>query len=172
MTTPVHLVGGDLVLVASGDLVMGGRDAGSGQLGYSVPPKPDANGIPGAKPAPGDPLAGSNDLAQQVAAAGVTSVPGDLLIDDRLFKTWDSDSGPVTPIVVNDNLLAVVTTPGANPGDPASIRTIPETEAFTIVNEATTVADGDPAGPASRSSQETATSSSSPARSRPDPTRS
>ena len=146
MTTPVHLVGKDLVLVASGDLAMGGRDAGRGELRYSVPPQPDANGIPGAKPAPGDPLAGLNDLARQVKAGGVSSVAGNVLIDDRLFQTWDSDSGPVTPIVVNDNLLDVLVSPGANVGDPASIRTIPETEAFTIVNEAKTVADGDPAG--------------------------
>ena len=74
--TPVYGLGtvtdgaldGDLVLRAMGDLVMGSRNAGSGELGYSVPPQPDANGLPGAQPAPGDPLAGLDDLAEQVAA--------------------------------------------------------------------------------------------------------
>lgn len=146
LTTPVYATGarsggavaGDLVLVASGDLVMGGREAGSGELAYSIPPQPDANGLPGAQPAPGDPLAGLNDLAQQVAAAGVTAVDGDVLIDDRLFETWDTADLEISPIVINDNLVAVVMTPG-EPGQPASLRMIPETEAFTLVNELGTV---------------------------------
>ena len=143
LTTPVHLVGDDLVLVASGDFVMGSRNAGDGgPLAYSVPPQGDANGLPGAKPAPGDPLAGLDDLAAQVAASGATSIDGEVLIDDRLFETWDSRRGVIAPLVINDNLLSVLTSP-TDVGDPASIETIPATAAFEIVDDVTTVADGE-----------------------------
>jgi len=134
-------LGGDLVLRASGDLVMGGRNAGSGELGYSVPPQPDANGLPGAKPAPGDPLAGLNDLAEQVAASGVTSIDGDVVIDDRLFETWVTYDVEISPIVINDNLVAVVSTPGSE-GEPATLEMIPETSAFTLVDDVETAAAG------------------------------
>jgi len=135
-------LGGDLVLRAMGDLVMGGREAGSGELGYSVPPQPDANGLPGAMPSPGDPLAGLNDLAEQVAAAGVTDVGGNVVIDDRLFEPWTTPRPlEVSPIVINDNLMAIVTTPGTE-GEPATIEAIPETAAFTVVNDTETVAAG------------------------------
>ncbi len=149
LTTPVFAVGdrtgdtldGELVLRASGDLVMGGRNAGSGELGYSVPPQPDANGLPGAKPAPGDPLAGLDDLAAQVAASGITSIDGDVVVDDRLFETWNTYDVEISPIVINDNLVAVVTTPGTE-GSPATIEMIPDTSAFTIVNQVETAAAG------------------------------
>lgn len=149
--TPVYGLGsvgggtldGDLVLRAMGDLVMGARNAGSGELGYSVPPQADANGLPGAQPAPGDPLAGLDDLATQVADAGVTEVGGDVVIDDRLFEQWTTPRPlEISPIVINDNLLAVVTTPGED-GEPATFETIPETDAFEVENETETVAAGE-----------------------------
>jgi D-alanyl-D-alanine carboxypeptidase/D-alanyl-D-alanine-endopeptidase (penicillin-binding protein 4) len=148
--TPVYGLGsvtdgqldGDLVLRAMGDLVMGSREAGTGELAYSVPPQGDANGLPGAKPAPGDPLAGLDSLASQVATAGVTTVGGDVVIDDRLFEQWETPRPlEISPIVINDNLLAIVTSPGSE-GEAGSIETIPETAAFTIVNQTRTVASG------------------------------
>ena len=143
ITTPVHQVGGNLILVAEGDPVMGGRNATpDGPLGYSLPPQFDANGLPGAKPAPGNPLAGLDDLAGQVAAAGVTTVPGDVLIDTRLFEDWTPTHSTVSPIVINDNLLGVITTPGAV-GQAPTFKTFPETAAFTLVNDVKTVAAGD-----------------------------
>ena len=149
--TPVYGLGtvdggtldGDLVLRAMGDLVMGGRNAGSGELGYSVPPQPDANGLPGAKPAPGNPLAGLEDLADQVVAAGITEVGGNVVIDDRLWELWTTPRpSEISPIVINDNLLAVQTSPGTV-GEAGSVTAIPETEAFTVVNETETVAAGE-----------------------------
>jgi D-alanyl-D-alanine carboxypeptidase/D-alanyl-D-alanine-endopeptidase (penicillin-binding protein 4) len=151
LVTPVYEVGGrsggtltgDLVLVASGDLVLGGREAGTGTLGYSIPPQTVATGIPGAKPAPGDPLAGLDQLATQVAAAGITAVEGDVVVDDRLWETWQPADGPISPMVVNDNLIGVVAT-AAEPGRPASLRVIPETTAYQVVNQVqTTEAGGD-----------------------------
>ena len=143
ITTPVHRVGDNLILVAKGDPVMGGRNATpDGPLGYSLPPQFDANGLPGAKPAPGNPVAGLDDLARQVAAAGVTEVPGDVLIDTRLFEDWTPTHSTISPIVVNDNLLGVITTPGAV-GEAPTFETFPETAAFTLINEVRTVAAGD-----------------------------
>ncbi len=143
ITTPVHRVGDNLILVAEGDPVMGGRKAtANGPLAYSIPPQFDANGLPGAKPAPGDPLAGLDDLAKQVAAAGVTKVPGDVLIDTRLFHDWSPTHGTTSPIIVNDNLLDVITKPGAV-GSPPTLQTVPKTAAFTLVNQVKTVPPGD-----------------------------
>jgi D-alanyl-D-alanine carboxypeptidase/D-alanyl-D-alanine-endopeptidase (penicillin-binding protein 4) len=151
LVTPVYEVGersggtlaDDLVLVASGDLVLGGREADTGTLGYSIPPQTVATGIPGAKPAPGDPLAGLDDLAAQVAASGITTVEGDVLVDDRLWETWNPADGPISPMVVNDNLVDVIATPTAA-GQPASLQIIPETSAYPVVNEMqTTEAGGD-----------------------------
>ena len=43
-----------------------------------------------------DPLAGLNDLARQVALAGIKRVQGEVLVDDRLFdKESGTGSGPV-----------------------------------------------------------------------------
>ena len=140
ITTPVHSVGESLSLVAMGDLVMGGRQADTGTLGYSIPPQPDANGLPGAKPAPGDPLAGLDDLAKQVAAEGTDSV-SDVQIDVRLFDQWQAHGEVISPIVINDNLMAIQSRPGAV-GDSATLRVIPETKAFRIQNRVKTVAAG------------------------------
>lgn len=148
--TPVHAVGsvadgvldGDLVLRAMGDLVMGARNADSDEIAYGVPPQEAANVVPGARPAPGDPLTGLDSLAQQVADSGVTTIEGRVLIDDRLFEPWTTDRPlAISPIAINDNLLAVVTTP-ADDGQPAVIETIPDTAAFEIVNDTNTVAGG------------------------------
>jgi len=136
-TTPVHHVGDDLVLVGSGDLAMGGRNADSGTLGYSIPPQIDANGIPGAKPAPGNPLTGLDDLAAQVVASGVTSA-NQVIIDDRLFEQWYSHDEVISPIVINDNLLGIQTRPTTE-GEPAELTIIPDTQAFEVVNQVQTV---------------------------------
>ncbi|MCH9815230.1 MAG: D-alanyl-D-alanine carboxypeptidase [Actinomycetia bacterium] len=140
ITTPVHQVGDGLSLVAMGDLVMGGRQADTGTLGYSIPPQPDANGLPGAKPAPGNPLAGLNDLAKQVVEAGVTSV-SDVEIDVRLFDQWEAHGEVISPIVINDNLMAIQSKPGQL-GDAATLTVIPKTQAFKIENRVETVASG------------------------------
>ena len=140
ITTPVHRVDDTLVLVAQGDLVMGGREANTGTLGYSIPPQPDANGLPGAKPAPGNPLAGLDDLAKQVARSGVSSA-ADVQIDDRLFDQWMAHEEVISPIVINDNLLAVQSKP-TTPGKPADLAIVPDTKGFTVDNQVKTVAEG------------------------------
>src|SRR5262249_9421593 len=104
---------GDLVLVASGDLTLGGRTDPSGKMAYTNQDPIYANGQIRATITDTDPLAGLKDLARQVKAAGITHVTGDVLIDDRLFaRATGSGSGPglITPIVVNDNVVDAIVT--------------------------------------------------------------
>ncbi|MHA6796178.1 D-alanyl-D-alanine carboxypeptidase [Pseudonocardia bannensis] len=72
---------GDLVMVASGDLTMGGRDTPQGTIAFTSLDHAEANSIPGATVTAQDPLAGLDDLASQVAAAGIRQVSGDVLVD-------------------------------------------------------------------------------------------
>ena len=124
---------GDLVLVASGDVMLGGRTR-DGKTVFKDKDHTYANGSD-AELTDTDPLAGLNDLAKQVKAAGVTNIDGDVLIDDRLFApARSSGSGPdaVSPITVNDNLIDVVVTPGEKEGDPAKVTTRPETAFYNV----------------------------------------
>jgi D-alanyl-D-alanine carboxypeptidase/D-alanyl-D-alanine-endopeptidase (penicillin-binding protein 4) len=72
-------------------------------------------------------------IARQIAAK-VTTIDGDLLVDDRLFDRAESTgSGPgrLTPIVVNDNLLDFLVTPGEE-GKPAAVDHRPRSIAITV----------------------------------------
>jgi D-alanyl-D-alanine carboxypeptidase/D-alanyl-D-alanine-endopeptidase (penicillin-binding protein 4) len=132
---------GDLVLVASGDLTMGGRADAHDRIEFRDNDHIYANGNDKAELTRGDPLAGLNELARQVAAAGVRRVHGDLLIDDRLFeKAEGTGSGPsqLTPIVINDNVIDITITPSL-PGQPAKIEWRPQTAAVRVDARVTTV---------------------------------
>lgn len=129
--TPVHRRGADLVLVASGDLTMGGRDTPEGTIAFTSLDHGEANAIPGATLTAPDPLAGLDDLARQVSAAGVARVDGDVLIDARLFDQTAKDDYVLTPIMINDNLVDVTITPG-DPGGAATVVTRPETAAYRV----------------------------------------
>lgn len=141
--TPVHARGeigsdgalhGDLILVASGDLTLGGRTDVSGRIEFKDADHTYAGFSPGAAVTPTDPLVGLKELARQVKAAGITSIDGDVLIDDRLFDAAESSgSGPkqCSPIVVNDNVIDVTVTP-SEAGKPAEITWRPECTALVI----------------------------------------
>jgi D-alanyl-D-alanine carboxypeptidase/D-alanyl-D-alanine-endopeptidase (penicillin-binding protein 4) len=151
ITTPVYataepvggVLDGDLVLVAQGDLALGARNADEGRFDFT-PDAPDhvyADALPGAQLLEGnDPLAGLDDLAGQVVDAGITEISGDVVIDDGLWEVFEAQEGLVPPIFVNDNLLDIVLTPG-DPGEPATVATLPETAALTVTSEVVT---GDP----------------------------
>src|SRR5205085_3836603 len=92
-----------------------------------------------------DPLAGLNELARQVAQAGIKRIQGDVLIDDRLFdKESGTGSGPrrLTPILVNDNLIDFTITP-TEPGKPAIITWRPQTALVQVDAKLETVARGE-----------------------------
>lgn len=134
---------GNLVLVASGDLTMGGRTRPDGTIDYTAIDHINAEALPLATLTPENPVAGLNDLAGQVAKAGVKHVAGDVIIDDRLFPAFHKDSYILTPIWINDNLLDFTITPG-KAGEPATFVWRPESAAYTIQNEVQTVAADQP----------------------------
>jgi D-alanyl-D-alanine carboxypeptidase/D-alanyl-D-alanine-endopeptidase (penicillin-binding protein 4) len=149
-TTPVSggVVRGDLVLVASGDIALGGRNALEGRFDHTF----DADTIdhvyanvgPNADRI-GDPLAGLDALARQVADRGVTRIEGDVLIDTSLWETFQGQEGPTPPIYVNDNILDLRIT-AAGEGEAAAVEAVPQTRYFTIRSDVTTVAaDGETA---------------------------
>lgn len=149
--TPVYAVGerrgstldGDLGLVAQGDLTMGGRTRPDGTVDYTDLDHTYANDFPGATLTPQDPLAGINQLAQQVRRSGITRVEGDVVVDDRLFLPESVFDPTPTPLVINDNLVDLLTTPGARPGAPARLDWRPKVSPYRVTSTVRTVAAGE-----------------------------
>jgi PBP4 family serine-type D-alanyl-D-alanine carboxypeptidase len=148
-TTPVYRTGpvdgsgvlhGDLVLVASGDPNLSQRIRPDGSLAFENEDHA-YDGSPGTKAVPGDPLTVLRELAAQVAKTGIKTIDGHVLVDASLFPDQGPEGGTgvvVSPIVVNDNLVDVVVTPGKSAGDPVTIAVSPQTPYVTFVNSATT----------------------------------
>jgi serine-type D-Ala-D-Ala carboxypeptidase/endopeptidase (penicillin-binding protein 4) len=148
-TTPVYAVGqrqgatlaGNLVLVGEGDQSLGGRTTPSGGIAYSDADHGDANIEPGTTLTPEDPLAGLNALARQVRAVGIRQVTGNVIVDDRLFGMSEMDPDP-TPLMINDNLIDLLTSPGAGPGAPARLSWRPQVAPYQVTSSVRTVAAG------------------------------
>ena len=151
--TPVHRQGevdesgvleGDLILVADGDLTLGGRRTPEDTVAFTNLDHIDANAIGSAILTEPDVLAGLDDLAQQIADSGITKIEGEIIIDDRLFDKFNVPNGNrlITPIVVNDNLVDVTILPEED-GEDAVVEVRPVSEAFQVVNEVVTVAEGE-----------------------------
>jgi D-alanyl-D-alanine carboxypeptidase/D-alanyl-D-alanine-endopeptidase (penicillin-binding protein 4) len=137
---------GELILVASGDLCLGGRAGADDTLVFTDNDHTYSSGNFKSTLVSSSPLAGLEALAKGVAEAGIKSIGGDILVDDRLFDhTHSTGSGPsqVVPIVVNDNVVDFVVTPGAAVGDPARVRIVPETGFVTFENHVVTVEVGE-----------------------------
>ncbi|PPG40476.1 D-alanyl-D-alanine carboxypeptidase/D-alanyl-D-alanine-endopeptidase [Pseudoclavibacter sp. RFBA6] len=149
VTTPVKQSGqvtagsldGDLVLVGQGDLTMGGRTKADGTVSFTNLDHNDANPLPGATLTPEDPLTGLDELAAQVKASGITTVAGDVIIDDRLFQGTLAEQ-PITPIVINQNLLDVLVTPG-EAGQPATAALTPAVGQWMLDLQVETVPAGE-----------------------------
>lgn len=143
---------GDLVLVAGGDLLLGGRSQPDGTLALPDPDHTYGGFALGAAPLPGDPLSDFRRLAARVAARGITRVAGRVMVDASLFReaTEDIANGglPVTvsPMMLNDNVVDVTVRPGGSVGAPAIVDATPSIGYVRIVNEVRTI-DGAPAGP-------------------------
>ncbi|MHC5540606.1 D-alanyl-D-alanine carboxypeptidase, partial [Singulisphaera rosea] len=136
---------GDLILVARGDLSLGGRTGPEGTLLFRDHDHTYAGGHFEGELVPVDPLSGLDQLAREVHAAGIKTISGDVLVDDRYFDSNESSgSGPsrVGPIIVNDNLIDVLVTPSAKAGEPASVAMIPATSFASMEAKVETVAAG------------------------------
>ena len=134
---------GDLVLIAQGDLSMGGRAGADGTLLFKDDDHIYAGGNPRCDIVAADPLAGLDHLARKIRAAGLRAVTGDVIVDDRLFEDTESTgSGPrrVSPIMINDNVLDVLVQPGKRAGEPASVSFLPATQFWTMDAQVETVA--------------------------------
>jgi len=149
VTTPVKSTGsvangtlnGNLILVGAGDLTMDGRTKADGTVDYTNLDHNDANGVPGATLTTEDPLTGLNKLAEQVKAAGINAVSGNVIVDDRLWDPAELDKQPITPIIINQNVIDLTTTPGAA-GQNATAVMSPVVAPWTIDNQVKTVAAG------------------------------
>ncbi|MEU9321102.1 D-alanyl-D-alanine carboxypeptidase [Streptomyces sp. NPDC048295] len=146
-TNPIQVSGdgrlsGDLIRVGSGDPTLGGRTNAAGDLDVPDFDHYDANAVPGmAALAPEDPRVGIDDLARQVAASGIRRIDDDVIIDNRLWDPVSIGGTPITPTVVNDNLIDVPITPNA-PREQATLDWRPKTAAFTVDARVTTTAAG------------------------------
>ena len=149
IVTPVKSTGqvvdgtltGDLILVGKGDLTMGGRTKPDGTVDFTNLDHNDANGVPGATLTTEDPLAGLDELAEQVKASGIDRVSGDVIVDDRLWAPAELDGQPVTPIIINQNVIDLTITPG-EAGQKAGTVMTPVVAPWTIDNRVETVAAG------------------------------
>jgi D-alanyl-D-alanine carboxypeptidase/D-alanyl-D-alanine-endopeptidase (penicillin-binding protein 4) len=149
--TPVYRQGtvtdgaldGDLILVASGDITMGGRDLPDGTLAHGNIDHTDANAVPGfAILSDTDPLAGLDHLAEQVAAAGITQA-ADVIVDARLWDQMPKDDYILSPIMINDNVIDLTTIPG-KAGAPAGLEWRPMSAFYDVRTEVQTVGAGEP----------------------------
>ncbi|MEQ1474557.1 MAG: D-alanyl-D-alanine carboxypeptidase, partial [Candidatus Acidiferrum sp.] len=103
---------------------------------------------PDSKGLAGDPLLVIRELAQKVADSKIKKIVGRVMIDASLFPEGERELGTdvvLSPIVINDNLIDVIATPGASEGAPVTIKSSPQTSYVTFVNQATTGKAGSPA---------------------------
>ncbi len=130
---------GDLVLVASGDLNLSNRIQPDGTLAFED--HDHTYGGPDSQGLPGDPRLVMREFARQVSAKGIKSIKGRVLVDASLFPEGDRELGTgvvISPIVVNDNVVDVVVSPGATEGSAVQLKIAPQTAYVTIINQATT----------------------------------
>ncbi|MBO0790672.1 MAG: D-alanyl-D-alanine carboxypeptidase/D-alanyl-D-alanine-endopeptidase, partial [Ktedonobacteraceae bacterium] len=154
-TGPVRdgVLEGDLVLMASGDLLISNRIRPDGTLDLPIPDH--SYNLPNTMPVLGDPLALIRNLARKAAAHGIRSIRGRVLVDASLFHQAQEaigvpGIGPVTisPMMINDNIIDVLVTPGSSAGAPGVLQVSPQTGYLQIENQVTTVhADASPVRP-------------------------
>ena len=131
-TGPVRsgVLEGDLVLVASGDPNLSRWEHPEGSYAFI-----DQDHSYGGQPLPSDPLTALRYLAQQVAARGIRSITGQVLVDASLFREGTRELGTrivMSPLVINDNVVDIVVTPAARAGEPASVEVSPRTSYLTV----------------------------------------
>src|SRR5437016_1391143 len=130
---------GDLILVASGDPNLSGRINADGTLAFENEDH-SYDGDPNTRAVPGDPLMVIRELAQQIADKGIKKILGRVIVDAGMFREGARELGTgvvMSPIVVNDNIIDVVVTPGPE-GSPVTFKSSPATSYVTFINRTTT----------------------------------
>ncbi len=147
-------------VIASGHIQPGGiyegdlRIVGVGDANFSGRPVLYQRYVPGKPVLPRDELRYINELADQIKAAGIASVKGDIVGDDSLFPydpypaSWAIDDtpwyygAPITGLMIADNSLDLTIYPGATVSAPATASTNPALPYYTVEMHATTSAKG------------------------------
>src|SRR5467141_1639915 len=138
-TGPINSKGtlkGDLVLVANGDPNLSNRIQPDGTLAFV-----DEDHSYAGPALPGDPLLVIKQLAKDVAAKGIHKIEGRVLIDTTLFPDGPREGGTnvvMSSIMVNDNLIDLIGSPGAKEGDPIVLKFSPQTSYIKFVNHGIT----------------------------------
>src|SRR5258707_5280103 len=131
---------GDLVLVASGDPNLSNRIQLDGALAFVDEDHSDSG------PAlPGDPLLVIKELAKDVAGTGIRKIGGRVLIDASLFPDGPREKGTnivMSSVMVNDNVIDLVASPGAKECDPVDLKYSPRTSYIKFVNRLITSPEG------------------------------
>lgn len=126
---------GNLIMLASGDLTMGGRTSPDGSIAISNWDHNEADSLGNAILTKPNPIAGYERLARAVRAGGITRIDGDVIIDDRLFKPFNfRGQFDVRPIFINDDAVDVSITPGGAVGDKTGVTYRPRSNALAIEN--------------------------------------
>ena len=127
---------GNLVLVASGDPNLSNRIRPDGTLAFV-----DEDHSYGGPAVSGDPLTVIKELAKAVHDKGVKKIDGRVLVDASLVPDGPREGGTgvvMSSIMVNDNVIDIVATPGAKAGDPVKLESVPQTKYVRFVNQAVT----------------------------------
>jgi N-acyl-D-amino-acid deacylase len=131
---------GDLILVASGDPNLSNRVQPGDTLAFV-----DEDHSYQGPALPGDPLVVINELARDAAAKGIRKIEGRVLIDTSLFPDGPREGGTnvvMSSIMINDNVIDLILSPGALAGDPANLKSSPQTSYIKFVNRLLTTSEG------------------------------
>ncbi len=133
-----------------GDLVL----KGVGDANFSGRPVPYQRPVPGQAAPHRDELRYIDELADEVKAAGITQVKGDVVGDDSLMPNdpypadWSIDDtpwyygAPINALMIADNAFALTVHPGATVGSAPTVTMDPALPFYTVDMQAKTIAKG------------------------------
>jgi D-alanyl-D-alanine carboxypeptidase/D-alanyl-D-alanine carboxypeptidase/D-alanyl-D-alanine-endopeptidase (penicillin-binding protein 4) len=125
---------GNLILLASGDLAMGGHTNPDGSFAIPDFDHNEADSLGNAQLTNTNPILGYQQLAKQVKASGIDKISGDLVIDERLFTPFNfRGQFNVSSIFINDDVVDLHIEP-TKLASLAKVDVSPQSAAFSVVN--------------------------------------